>query len=52
MKKLDIHINKSDGIGLFHDTRHDIQTLAYVCNELIDTVNELIDKINELERRK
>lgn len=49
MKKLDLRLKKTSTCGIFHDTRQDVQTLTYVCNELITKVNELVAEINILK---
>ncbi|WP_214484623.1 hypothetical protein [Bacillus sp. SM2101] len=50
VKKIKTKITKSDGSGLFHDSRRDVAMLSRVCNELIDKVNQLTDKVNELDK--
>lgn len=52
MKKINYRVKKSDERGLFHDSRADVNRLAKVCNDLIDTVNQLIDEIEILKKEK
>ncbi len=49
IKRLTNRIGNSDGIGIFHDTRGDVRTLAKMCNMLTDKVNELVNAVNYLE---
>jgi regulator of replication initiation timing len=49
MEKIDFRIIKPETIGLLHDSRKDVRTLAKVCNHLIDKVNELIEENNRLQ---
>ena len=51
MEKIDFRIIKPDTIGIFHDSRKDVRTLAKVCNHLIDKVNELIDENAKLKKQ-
>lgn len=51
IKRLNIKLRKSDGGGIFHDSRSDVNALMKVCNELVNKVNELIDEVNELKKR-
>lgn len=48
IKRITQKIRPSDGYGLFHDTRGDVNTLAKVMNEMIEKQNEIIDAVNEL----
>lgn len=52
VQKIKIKLRDIDAIGIFHDTRGDVNKLAKVCNQLIDKVNELVDKVNDLEKVK
>lgn len=51
IQKLKINIRKSNGGGLFHNSRADVNTLMRVCNELITKVNELTDEVNALKKK-
>lgn len=54
MEKINVRINKSDDISLFHDSRSDVKKLSMVINLLIDKINEIVDIINyvKTEERK
>jgi hypothetical protein len=49
MQKIKEKIVRSDGIGIFHDSRGDILKLTKMVNLLIDKVNELIEENNKLK---
>lgn len=50
MKKIDFKIIKPDSIGILHDSRKDVRSLALVCNKLIDKINELIDENERIKK--
>lgn len=50
MEKISFKIIKPDEMGIFHDSRKDVRTLAKVVNLLIDKVNTLIEENNKLNR--
>jgi len=48
IKEITTRIRRSEGIGIFHDSRMDVRTLAGVCKELIEKVNELTKAANTM----
>ena len=48
--KIKTYVKFSEGGGLFHDSREDVNKLSKVCNELINKVNELVQEVNELKK--
>lgn len=52
IKPIKSKIRNTDTVGIFHNSRQDVNTLTRVCNELIDKVNELTDMVNELSSKK
>lgn len=52
MKRIELKLKESDGIGIFHDSRGDIKKLAKVINLLIIKVNELVDENGQIQKWK
>lgn len=52
IKLLNTKIRKSKQQGIFHDSRKDIDSLAKICNELINKVNELTEEVNKLSNKQ
>jgi len=51
IKKLSINLRSSSSVGLFHDSRKDVNTLGKTCNILIDKINELVAEVNRLNNK-
>lgn len=52
IRKIKTYVKFSEGGGLFHNSRQDVNKLAKVCNELTDKVNELVQEVNELKKER
>jgi len=50
IEKISVSLKKSSEIGLRHNSREDVRSLAKICNILIQKVNELTDEINRLNQ--
>jgi hypothetical protein len=50
MENLNVHIVRSNSVGLLHDSRGDVKKLAYAINSSVDKINEMVKAINRLER--
>lgn len=53
MKRITERLQKSgsDCIGIFHDSRKDVRTIAEYCNLLADKINELNEEVQQLAER-
>lgn len=45
------YIKNSDSIGILHDSRKDVRTLARMINILLEKVNGLVEANNNLEEK-
>jgi hypothetical protein len=52
IKPITKNLKKSDGYGIFHDSRADSIALAKYANMLAEKLNEVISKINEDNEKK
>ena len=50
INEIKTRIRRSQGGGVFHNSKQDVATLTNVCNELISKVNELVTKTNEQQQ--
>lgn len=48
IKPIKTKIKPSQGNGIFHDSRGDINALSQVINEIINKQNEVIETVNKL----
>lgn len=51
IKKISINLRRSSSVGLFHDSRKDVNILGETCNILIDKTNELVAEVNRLNNK-
>lgn len=48
ISKINKKIVPSDRIGIFHNSKKDVETLSLLINQMIRKINELIDHYNKL----